>query len=204
MTILINAKQKATVHLSNEQLSILLNGCILNKRSAQKEFYHVFFGYSMSIALRYSSGYDNAVEITNDAFLKIYNGLKNFTLRLDNIVALFMAWFKKIVINTCIDYLRKHRKRELIITSTDVKQVMLADEDETGEQMLQYQEIIKCIQQLSPVYKTVFNLYVIEGFSHAEIAYQLNISEGASKSNLFKAREHLKQLLKKDNTMRCA
>ena len=86
-----------------------------------------------------------------------------------------------------------------MMTSSDPGQVVIADERENAEQMLQYKEIIKCIQQLSPAYKAVFNLYVIEGFSHAEIADKLNISESTSKSNLYKARQNLQQLVKKSN-----
>ena len=85
------------------------------------------------------------------------------------------------------------------MATVDANNLTLADERETAEQMLQHKEIIKCIQQLSPIYKAVFNLHVIEGFSHAEIAEKLNISEGTSKSNLFKARQNLQQLLQKSN-----
>lgn len=201
MTTLISPKQKSALHLSNEQLKIILNGCLLNQRSAQKEIYHTYYSYSMSIALRYSSNYDNAVEIINDAFLKIYKGLKKFTPRSNNIVASFTAWLNKVVVNTCIDYLNRHSKKELLFAQIDVKQVVVSDEHETAQQMLQHKEIIKYIQQLSPAYKAVFNLYVIEGFSHAEISFKLKISEGTSKSNLFKARENLRQLLKSNNIM---
>jgi RNA polymerase sigma factor (sigma-70 family) len=138
--------------------------------------------------------------MTNDAFLRIYMSLKNFVPRYDNTVTSFMAWLKKVVVNTCIDHIRKYNKKEMM-ASVDPEQVEIADERETAEQMLQRKEIIKCIQQLPPAYKAVFNLYVIEGFSHAEIADKLNISEGASKSNLHKARQNLQQLLRKRNIL---
>ena len=198
MSTLIYSEQPNRVHLTNEQIEIILNGCRLNQRRAQKELYRNYYGYAMSIALRYSSSYDNAVEMTNDAFLKIYRDLKNFVPRYDNTVTSFMAWFKKVVINACIDHIRKYNKKEMM-ASVDPEQVVIADERETPEQMLQHKEIIKCIQQLAPAYKAVFNLYVIEGFSHAEIADKLNISEGTSKSNLYKARQNMQQLLKKSN-----
>lgn len=194
-------EQNNAVHLTNEQLEIILNGCMLNQRAAQKEVYCIFYSYAMSIALRYSSGYDNAIEMTNDAFLKVYKGLKKFTPRYNNTIASFTAWFKKVVVNACIDHIIKYNKKEALSTSVSYEQMLLADEQETAEQMMQHKEIIQCIQQLSPAYKTVFNLYVIEGFSHAEIAYKLGISVGTSKSNLFKARENLRQLLKRNNIM---
>ena len=198
LATLIHPEQPNRVHFTNEQIEIILNGCRLNQRGAQKELYRKYYGYAMSIALRYASNYDNAVEMVNDAFLKIYRDLKNFVPRYDNTVASFTAWLKQVVICACIDHIRKYNKKEMM-TSVDPEQVVVADERETAEQMLQHKEIIKCIQQLSPAYKAVFNLYVIEGFSHAEIADKLNISENTSKSNLHKARQNLQQLVKKSN-----
>jgi RNA polymerase sigma factor (sigma-70 family) len=194
-------EQNSAVHLTDEQLEILLHNCMLNQRAAQKEIYCIYCGYIMSIVLRYSPGYDNAIEIANDAFLKVYKGLKNFTPRYNNIVASFTAWVKKITVNVCIDYAAKHNKKEVLTTGINYEQMLLAAEQATVEQHLQYKEIIKCIHQLTPAYKTVFNLYVIEGFSHAEIACKLSISEGTSKSNLSKARENLKQLLRRRDIM---
>jgi RNA polymerase sigma factor (sigma-70 family) len=204
MTTLIYPYQNNTVRLTNEQLETILNGCILNQRAAQKEIYCIYYNYTMSIALQYSSGYDNAIEMTNDAFLKVYRGLKKFTPRYNNTIASFTAWLKKVAVNACIDHAIKYNKKEVLSMSVDYAQVLPADEQETAEQMLHHKEIIQCVQQLTPAYKTVFNLYVIEGFTHAEIAYKLNISEGTSKSNLFKAKENLRQLLKRNNIMRCA
>ncbi len=152
----------------------------------------------MAIALRYASNYDNAVEMTNDAFLKIFRDLKNFVPRFESTANSFTGWLKKVVINSCIDHIRMYNKKEMM-AGVDLEHVILADERETAEQMLQHKEIIKSIQKLSPAYKAVFNLYVIEGFSHAEIADRLNISEGTSKSNLSKARQNLQQLLRKSN-----
>jgi len=201
MTTLIFPEQNNTVRLTNEQLERILNGCMLNQRAAQKEIYCIYYSYIMSIALRYSSSYDNTIEMINDTFLKVYRGLKNFTPRYNNTIASFTAWLKKIAVNACIDHVIKYNKKDVLSIGVSYEQMQLTDEHETAEQMMQHKEIIQCIQQLTPAYKTVFNLYVIEGFSHAEIAFKLNISEGTSKSNLFKARENLKQLLKRDNIM---
>jgi len=198
MATLIDSKQPTRVQVTNQQIELILNGCRLNQRAPQKELYTLYYSYAMSIALRYSSSYDNAVEMTNDAFLKIYRDLKNFVPRFDNTVISFTAWFKKVVVNACIDHLRKYSKKEMM-ASVGTDEVSIADERETAVQMLQHKEIIKCIQQLSPAYKAVFNLYVIEGFSHAEIAAKLNTSESTSKSNLHKARQNLQQLLKESH-----
>jgi RNA polymerase sigma-70 factor, ECF subfamily len=197
VTRTIPERQKR-LHLNNEQIERILNGCRLNERAPQKELYSNYYSYAMSIALRYSSSYDNAVEMTNDAFLKIYKDLKKFVPRYENTIASFTAWVKQIVIYACIDHIRKYKKSDMM-AGVDIEQVTLADAHENGEQALQYKEIIKCIQQLSPAYKAVFNLYVIEGFSHAEIAERLNISEGTSKSNLHKAKQNLQELLKRSH-----
>src|ERR1700759_2891341 len=153
MTTLINPGQKNGMRLTNKQLGIILNGCMLNQRGAQKEVYCIYYNYAMSIALRYSSGYDNAIEMTNDAFVRMYRGLKNFTPRVNDIAGSFTAWLGKVVVSACIDHLNKYNKKELLITGIDPEQVVLPDEGETAERMLQRKEIMKCIEQLSPAYK---------------------------------------------------
>lgn len=183
-------------HLTGEQLEKILSGCRTNCRAAQKELYNNYYGYAMSIALRYSACDDNAVEMINDAFLKIFTQVKNFTTRYDNILASFTGWLRKVVIYSCIDHLRKYNKNPLS-ASLEIEHSVHSNAGENAEDILQYKEIIKCVQQLSPVYRAVFNLYVIEGFSHAEIAKKLNISDGASKSNLYKAKQNLQRLLRK-------
>ena len=182
--------------MNNEPLDKILEGCRLNDRTSQKNLYRNYYSYVMSIALRYASNDSNAVEMANDAFLKIFTHVKNFTPRYGNTLASFTGWVKKVVIYACIDHLRKYNKGP-ITTSIDIEQSVPADPGENAEDILQHKEIIKCIQQLSRAYRAVFNLYVIEGFSHAEIAERLNISEGASKSNLHKAKQNLQQLLRK-------
>src|SRR5205809_7803167 len=104
MTSLITSKQSKGMHLTNEQIKIILSGCMFNERAAQKELYSRYCGYAMSIALRYGSSYDDAVEITNDAFLKIYRNLKFFLPGSDDTMKSFTVWLKKIVVNTSIDY----------------------------------------------------------------------------------------------------
>ena len=183
-------------HLTNEQLEKILSGCRTNCRVSQKELYNNYYGYAMSIALRYSSSHDNAVEMINDAFLKIFTQVKNFTTRYDNTLASFTAWLRKVIIYSCIDHLRKYNKNPLN-ESIEIGHSVSSGASENAEDILQFKEIIKCVQQLSPVYRAVFNLYVIEGFSHAEIAEKLSISDGASKSNLYKAKQNLQRLLRK-------
>jgi RNA polymerase sigma-70 factor (ECF subfamily) len=186
------------LYLSNEELEIVLDGCRKNIRNAQKVLYYSYYRYAMSIALRYASSDENAVEMTNDAFMKIYKDLKNFVTKTGKSVVMFNGWLKRLTVNACIDHIRKYSKKEMN-GKVEAGLVILSDKSETAEQKLYYNEILACLQQLSPAYRAVFNLYVMEGFSHAEIAEKLNISENTSKSNLHKARHNLQQLVKKSN-----
>jgi DNA-directed RNA polymerase specialized sigma24 family protein len=104
------------VHLTNPQIKIILNGCRLNKRVAQRELYRHYYGYAMSIAFRYVNNCDNAVEIINDAFLKVFKDLKNLVSHFDNTVASFTAELKKAVTNACIDYREKYSIKEMAIS----------------------------------------------------------------------------------------
>ncbi len=115
------------MHLTNQQIKIILKGCRLNKRWAQKELYRNYYSYAMSIAFQYSSNKDNAVEITNGAFLKIYIALKHFAPLFDNTVASFTAWLKKEVINTYMDQSRKDNIKEMM-ASVDPQQALLSGE----------------------------------------------------------------------------
>jgi RNA polymerase sigma-70 factor (ECF subfamily) len=105
------------------------------------------------------------------------------------------GWMKRIMINTAIDHLRKHNQRFLIAEISD-HHFDTEDAVETSIDRMTYKEILAVIQQLSPVYRTVFNLHVLDGYKHEEIARQLKISVGASKSNLAKARMNIQKMLK--------
>ena len=186
--------------MDNKQLEEILQGCRLNLRKSQKELYMHYYSYAMSVALRYASGHDNAVEMVNDGFLRVFKDLKNFTPHFEDTRAAFSGWLRKVLVHACIDHLRKYDRKEMK-SGTDLEKITLADTQQNAEQVLQYEEILKCVQQLPPAYKAAFNLYVIEGFSHEEIAELLHISVGSSKSNLFKAKKKLQEMLVKSNAI---
>jgi RNA polymerase sigma factor (sigma-70 family) len=177
------------------QILTLVEGCCNNDRNAQRELYQFLYGYAMKICYRYTSHQHEAEELTNESFVKLFKNIRLFDAsRQSNVDALFKAWFKRIIINTCIDYLRRnHAMLNGHNLSNDAEHI--ADTGETGIDRLSYEEIVEAIRQLSPVYKTVFNLFVIEGMTHEEIAAQLEISVGASKSNLSKARNNLRKII---------
>jgi RNA polymerase sigma factor (sigma-70 family) len=175
--------------LEPEQINVqrLLEGCLRNDRGSQKLLYKEFYSYGMSICLRYSESRDEAVELLNDGFMKIFNSLKKFDFSKP-----FKPWFRKILVNLAIN--RYHENQRKIET----EEMDETHDDSDSEKILSaiaYEEVIGLLQKLPPAYRTVFNLHVIEGYSHEEIAKMLNITVGTSKSNLFKAKEHLKKII---------
>ena len=172
-----------------------IEGCVKNNRDSQKTIYSSFYGYAMSICDRYSGNYDDAVEILNDGFLKIFKEIHKYKPAYADTIASFKGWIRKIMVYTAIDHYRKIKKH--LNGYTDPTTLQVASAQETALDKLSYQEILRAVQQLSPAYRTVFNLFVMEGLSQDEISNKLGIAEGTSKSNLAKARMHLQKVLLK-------
>jgi RNA polymerase sigma factor (sigma-70 family) len=141
----------------------------------------------MGICLRYSRSREEATEILNDGFVKIFSKLDKYSPGLS-----FKGWLRKVMINSAIDYFRRNEKH---YHSLDISHIQHESSSENVFDTLGEQEIIAAIQLLPPSYRMVFNLYVIEGFKHEEIANKLNISVGTTKSNLAIARNKLKKML---------
>jgi len=152
----------------------------------------------MSVCDCYANNEEDAVEILNDGFLKIFKEIYRYQPAYANEINSFKGWLRKIMVYTAIDHFRKNQKHR-IVGELDVSLVYTPANEENGLDKLSYDEIIGFIQQLSPAYKTVLNLFIIEGFSHEEIAKQLEISVGTSKSNLAKARKQLQKILYTQN-----
>ncbi len=168
---------------------LLIQGCKKNDRESQRLLYQHYYGYAMSICVRYCRSYEESKEIVNDGFMKVFKKLDQHQTE-----SSFKAWLRKIMINSAIDHYRRevkhhHSPLEQGIITGAVSNSALDD--------LSYAELIGMVQRLSPGYRAVFNLYVIDGFTHEQISEILEISEGTSKSNLMKARENLKKMLKK-------
>lgn len=183
--------------LSNNELNIIIQGCINQNSRNQEELYKFFYGFSAAICMRYVQKQDHLVEIVNDGFLKIYKELRSFNMPIKDGELVFRAWLKRIMINTSIDYYRKFIKNEPVKVDVEDKVDGLEYFTETAIEKMSYDELISLIQQLSPMYKLVFNMYVIDGMSHQEIADELKISIGTSKSNLSKARLNVIKLIEK-------
>lgn len=153
----------------------------------------MFYGYGMSITLYYADSRDEAAEILNDGFMKVFQNIKSFDTDRS-----FKPWFRRILINTAIDHYHKYKKHE------KSERFELHENELTGNEKIlsgiNYREIIAMVQKLSPQYRTVFNLCVIEGYKHKEVAKVLDITVGTSKSNLHKAKQNLQVMLEKTLT----
>jgi len=178
-----------------EQIMPMIRGCMENDRNCQRELYQWLADYAMKIAYRYVSRTEEAEELVSESFVKLFRNIGQFNgNREGDPAALLKGWFKKIVINTCIDHLRKSHLKLIGMDMGQEQEISDAGQ-ESGLDKLSYDEILEAIRQLTPVYRTVFNLFVIEGLSHEEISILLGISIGASKSNLSKAKHNLRNII---------
>lgn len=175
-----------TISLENREKGFI-EACIARERWAQKRLYEENYSLLMGVCLRYASNQDDAMDILHEGFIKILNNIHKYQPGTS-----LVAWMRRIMVNTAIDFYRMQLRRRTDDLETAYS-VQSNDPDALSQ--LTVQEIIKCIQQLSPAYRSVFNLYVVEGFSHKEIAEMLEITESTSRSNLVKARSKLKDLL---------
>jgi RNA polymerase sigma-70 factor (ECF subfamily) len=132
------------------------------------------------VCLQYAKDYTEAEDILQDGFIKVFTKISQF-----NDQGSFEGWVRRIMVNCALE---RYRKQNLLYSVSDITDYdhKMAYDDVMGE--ISSKDLLKLVQELTPQYKTVFNLYAIEGYSHQEIAEQLNISVGTSKSNLSRAR----------------
>ena len=169
-------------------MQLLIKGCIRNDRESQRLLYQHYYGYALSICIRYCQTKEEAREIVNDGFLKVFKKIGQYKMDTS-----FNAWLRRIMVNTSIDLFRKEKKYYHMVSYEDVPEDYAYNANIVDD--IGHTELIGLIQNLSPAYRTVFNLYVIDGYTHKEISDMLEISEGTSKSNLLKARARLRQRL---------
>ena len=158
---------------------------------AQREIYDRFYRYAFFTCLKYVSDNDEVQLIVNDSFVKVFRNLSKFDLKYP-----FQSWLKRIVINTAIDFLRKGKK--ITYSLDEAKSSGNEAFHDSVIDTIAADDIMKVLERLPNSYRMVFTLFVIENYKHEEIAQQLGITVGASKSNLFKARNKLKIILKEE------
>lgn len=174
----------------DEAIKRLIKGCIKGDRRSQKELYRSYYALSIKICLRYADSRDDALGIMNEGFYKVFANIRKYDFERP-----FITWLARIMTNTAIDFYRANLRFANSMSNIDENE-NIGSSDESIHSRLHYDDLLAMIQSLSPAYRTVFNLYAIEGYSHEEIAGILNISVGTSKSNLFKARAKLTEMVR--------
>lgn len=172
--------------LENEEEG-LIQACVRRERWAQQALYETYYSQMMGVCLRYANDEEEALDILHEGFIKVFRHIKKYQPGTS-----LTAWVRRIMVNTSIDYYRKNMRRR----TEDIEQAYdLSSTDADAISQCSEREILAAIQELTPAYRAVFNLYIIEGYSHREIAEMLDITESTSRSNLVKARLKLREML---------
>ncbi len=172
-------------------ISKLIQGCIKNDRKSQRLLYEKYFSVMMSISLRYCSNWDESMEVVNSGFLKVFLKIKDYSGK-----GSFEGWMKRIIINTALDYLKSLKAYTEEINDKNTFESDFFFENNAIDKF-SIEDILKEVQSIPPMSRAVFNLNVMEGYKHKEIAEKLGISEGTSHWHLQNARKILIDKLRK-------
>ncbi len=166
----------------------IIKDCISGKREAQKRLYDALSGKMMFVCVRYCKNYDDAQDVLQDGFMKVFRNIGAFKFE-----GSFEGWVRRIMVNTAITFLAQQKQKSIFVDIDDIPLSIESDTDAVG--LINEKDLLKILDLLPVGYRTVFNMYAIEGYSHKEIADELHISEGTSKSQLSKAKVYLKNLM---------
>jgi RNA polymerase sigma-70 factor, ECF subfamily len=180
--------ERKKIYFSENDLESVIHACLLNDRLAQRALFQQFYSYGKSICLRYSSDSEEAEEILNEGFLKIFQNLEKY-----DTLQSFKAWLRTILVNTAISNYRKNRKFQTNINIDEVHEIGF---DDPILEQISADEILQIVQQLPAIYRTTFMMYVVDGYSHKEIADALNLNESTVRSNFSRARAKLQVMIK--------
>jgi RNA polymerase sigma factor (sigma-70 family) len=177
---------KFAINLTYDEQDFI-HACIAKDGIALKKLYEDHYPIMFPICRRYANNEQDALDILHDGFIKVFKNIDKYQVGTS-----LTAWIKRVMVNTSIDYYRRETRRR----SVDIDDaVSIASDNPDALSNISAEEIISLLQHLSTAYRSVFNLYVIEGYSHKEVADLLDITESTSRSNLVKARTKLKELL---------
>jgi RNA polymerase sigma-70 factor, ECF subfamily len=179
---------KKTTTFTDNDLPSIIRACRVNDPRAQRTLFKQFFGYAKSICLRYTSSTEEAEDVLNEGFLKAFQHMEKYDESLP-----FKAWLRTILVNTAISHYRKNSRFDQHASLDAGEQV--AFNDDVVDQMAA-EEILALVQQLSPTYRTVFMMHVVDGYSLHEIAGLLEHNEATVRSNFARARQKLQVLIK--------
>jgi RNA polymerase sigma-70 factor (ECF subfamily) len=178
--------------IRNIELRSIIEGCLRNEHKSQYQLYQMFYSSMTSVCLRYCKDREEANDMVQEGFIKVFKNLTRYEFK-----GSFEGWMRRIFVNNAIDNIRRKKKDHLLL-GEDEKMDAFAEFDRdpmNTEEELDPKLVMEAIQKLTPAYKAVFSLYVIEEYSHKEIAEMLGISVGTSKSNLAKAKQNLRKFL---------
>ena len=180
--------------MSKDDLQELINSCRKGNKLSQKQLYRQFYRYGMNVCTRYARSDEEAEEMLNDAFLRVFTKIDLY-----DTAQSFTTWFHTLCIRSSINYLKKY---SLQPTVTDLELAKNEGLDSGIFAQLSAEYIVQLVQKLAASYRTVFNLAVIEGYSHTEIATMLGITEGTSRSNLMIARQKMQIMVSHSNKIK--
>lgn len=182
------ASTKGTGENGQYVLAEIIDGCRNNEASCQEKLYKKFYGYALAVALSYCYNREDAVEVVNDSFIKIFKNIKTFIPSEP-----FRPWLRTIVVRTSIDKVRAKKRFQHHLEIEEAYQVSPVD----AETALTAKQIYALLNELPDVHRLVFNMYEMEGYSHREIAGMLDIAESSSRTYLTRAKARLRLLYKK-------
>lgn len=170
------------------ELEELIHGCIRNERAAQEKVYHLFYPRMMGVVRRYIDAPEQAEEVLNNGFLRAFQKVSQYTFS-----GSFEGWLRKICFHAVSDYVKQHVRYN--------EHIVLVEKDEYVQKdhadRMYYNQLLELVQALPDATRTVFNMYVMEGFPHKEIGKALGISEGTSKWHLSEGRRQLKEKIER-------
>lgn len=170
------------------ELEELIQGCMRNQRSAQEKLYHMFYAKMMGVVKRYIDQQEQAEEVLNNGYLRAFQKIDQYTFQ-----GSFEGWLRKIVFHAVSDYVKQNIKYSEKVVLVEKDQLIHKDHADR----LYYNQLLEMVQSLPDATRSVFNMYVMEGFSHKEIGKMLGISEGTSKWHLSEGRRILKEKIEK-------
>lgn len=165
----------------------IIRGCIQKDLRSQKQLYDRYSSKMMGVCLRYASNKEEAQDLLQDGFIKVFQNISSFKFSGE-----FAGWIKKIMVNNALEQIRK---RKIVFEKLEDDFADGESENHTGESQHDVKDLLRMLQQLPAGYRTVFNLYAIEGYTHKEIAERLEIEEGTSKSQYARARAYIQKML---------
>lgn len=168
----------------------LVEACLRGERSAQKRLYDIYAQRMMPICIRYTNDRDSALDLLHDGFVKVFAHLEDFKFE-----GSFDGWMRRIFVNTALGQVRKVAEQPYMV---DVEEAYgLSQNDYSVLDEMSAEEILQCVARLPDVYRTVFNMYVMDDYSHKEIAEKLNVTEPSSRVYFLRARKLLQEMLEK-------